>query len=263
MEQGKFSENGQVTYTLKLNYDYYVVTANDLIRGKQTMTEREIKLLLMAISQVMKQDKELKTYTTTVPELAKFMQVSTKSLYKDLKEICKKLLQRIVEIKIGDGKKDWKIFQWVNMAKFEDGVLTIRLSEDIKPYILELSNSYTQIVLGTIIKFSGYYTTRLYQILKCDYGERKQVTWEFSCDEIREVFQTKDKYKNNRDLVNRTIKQALEELNKSDFVHISDYTEIFEKKKGNPLVGVKFKAYFFDTAFQKQEFFSEQPELLT
>ena len=124
------------TYELKLNPDYYVVTANDLIKGRQKMSDREATLLYIAMAQVVKEDKDFKTYTTTVPELAAFMGIDPNSLYRDLKDICKSLLQRVVEIQVGGenarGRKKWHIFQWVNSAKYDDGVLTIRLSDDIK-----------------------------------------------------------------------------------------------------------------------------------
>ena len=57
------------TYEMKLNHNYYVVTANDLIKGRQKMSLREAQLLYIAMAQVVKEDTDFKTYTTTVPEL--------------------------------------------------------------------------------------------------------------------------------------------------------------------------------------------------
>ena len=102
-------------YPMKLNKNYYVVTANDLIKGRQKMTLREAQLLFIAISQVVYDDKDFKTYTTTVPELAEFMGVDENSLYRDLENICTNLLQRVVKIQVDEddskGRKKWKIFQ--------------------------------------------------------------------------------------------------------------------------------------------------------
>ena len=100
------AEKEEKTYELKLNPDYYVVTANDLIKGRQKMSEREAQLLYIAMAQVVKEDKDFKTYTTTVPELAAFMGISPDSLYRDLKDICKSLLQRVVEIQVGGENAD-------------------------------------------------------------------------------------------------------------------------------------------------------------
>lgn len=245
----------ETTYPLKLNKEYTVVTANDLIRGKQKMTLREAQLLFIAISQVVKEDKDFKTYTTTVPELAEFMGIDENSLYRDLKSICKALCQRIVEVQTGT--KKWKVFQWINCAEYDNGTLTIRLSDDIKPYLIDLDRYYSTTLLGTMLSFKSYYATRLYQVLWCDYKAQNEgkEDWIYTCDELRELFQVKDKqYKLNRDLIRYTIIPAINELNKSEYVYIWEYKENKARTKGNPLQGVQFKALFFDNKREKEFF---------
>lgn len=246
-------------YPLHLNKDFYVVTANDLIKGKQKMTLREAQLLYIAISQVVYQDDDFKTYTTTVPELAAFMGIDENSLYRDLESICTNLLQRVVKIQVGGeyakGKKKWEIFQWVNSAKYDNGKLTIRLSDDIKPYLIELESYYSQTLLGTLLTFRSYYTTRLYQYLVADSNAHWNRTeeWTFTCEQIRDIFQVKEKqYKLPRDLLRFTIIPALEELGNSDYAYVWDYTEHKAKKRGSPLESVSFKAIFFKDKDRKE-----------
>lgn len=248
-------------YPMKLDKDFYVVTANDLIKGKQKMTLRESQLLFIAISQVVYEDSDFKTYTTTVPELAAFMGVDENSLYRDLEGICTNLLQRVVKIQVGGenakGRKKWEIFQWVNSAKYDNGKLTIRLSDDIKPYLLELEAYYSQTLLGTLLTFRSYYATRLYQYLLAETNARwgKVEEWSFTCEQIRDLFQIGEKqYKLNRDLLRYTIQPALEELGDSDFAYIWDYEEHRTAKRGRPLESVSFKAIFFESK-EKKEFY--------
>ena len=244
------------------------------------MTLRESQLLSIAIAQVVKEDTDFKTYTTSVPELAAFMMIDENSLYRDLESICTALMQRVVKIQIGgdnsSGRKKWEIFHWVSSASYDSGKLTLRLSDQIKPYLLELESYYSQTMLGCLMTFRGYHTTRLYQYLKAVYGEKggNVDEWFFSCEELRELFQTyvkdekgriiKELYKLNRNLINKTIKPAIEELSASDYAYIYDYKEEFEHisgKRGKPaLKGVRFKAMFFDsderrTAREKKEFY--------
>ena len=250
------------TYELKLNGDYYVVTANDLIKGRQTMTDREATLLYIAMAQVVKEDKDFKTYTTTVPELAAFMGIDPNSLYRDLKDICKSLLQRVVEIQVGGenarGRKKWHIFQWVNSAKYDDGVLTIRLSDDIKPFLIDLVSHYSQTILGALMSIDGYYAKRLYQLIVCEHNEnpnKPKEEWEFTCEQLREFFQVgAKKYKNTRDLLLNTIQAAINELNRSPYAHIWDYEELHAKGRGRALIGVKFKAQIFKNREEKDWF---------
>lgn len=256
-------------YQLKLNNDYYVVTANDLIKGKQKMTLRESQLLAIAISQVVKEDRDFKTYTTTVPELAAFMGIDTDSLYRDLESICTSLLQRVVKIQVGgdnaNRKKKWKAFQWINRAEYDNGKLTIRLSDDIKPYLLELESYYSQTLLGTLMTFRSYYTTRLYQYLVADTGARygNVHEWTFTCEQLRELFQIGEKqYTRNFNLVQKTIKPALEELGASDYAYVWDYTEHKAKTRGNPLESVSFKAIFFKNKERKEFYLNNSKKII-
>ena len=264
-------------YSIDLNSTYRVVTANDLIVGHQKMTLRESQLLSIAISQVVAEDTDFKTYTTTVTELAAFMGIDENSLYKDLKGICRSLCQRIVEVRKGANK--WEIYSWVQSATYDNGKLTLRLSDNLKPFLLELNSFYSQPMLGTLMTFRSYYATRLYQYLLAINGSKwnSVIEWHFSCEQLRELFQTtvkdskgkviKELYKQNRDLLKKTIKPALAELAASDYVYISDYTEETKHvpgKRGKPaIVGISFKAVFFEsdshrTAKEKKEFYLQK-----
>lgn len=236
-------------YQLKLNDEYRVAIANDLIKGHQKMTLRESQLLSIAISNVVKEDKDLKTYTTTIIELSQFLGVDERALYKDIRGICRNLIQRIVEVQTAPNK--WEIYSWVQSAKYDNGKLTLRLSDDLKPYLIDLKQFYSQPLLSVLLTFRSYYAKRLYEYLIAVDGAKSGVeTWNFTCDELRELFQTKDLYTRNYNLIQKTIKPAIAELNSTDYVYIYDYEEYFERstgKRGKPsLAGVRFKAQFFD-----------------
>lgn len=248
-------------YPIKYDSNYRVVTANDLIKGRQKMTLREAQLLFIAISQVVYEDKDFKTYVTTVPELARFMGIDENSLYRDLESICTSLMQRVIKIRIGGenakGRKKWEIYHWVSSAKYDNGTLTIRLSDDIKPYLLELERNYAQPFLGTLMTFRSYYATRLYQYLLAETNARwgSVEEWCFTCEQLRELFQVGDKqYKLNRDLIRYTIKPALDELGTSNFAYVWDYEEHRAAKRGRPLESISFKAIFFDNK-EKKDFY--------
>lgn len=250
-------------YPLQLNPDYYVVTANDLIKGKQKMTLREAQLLYITMSQVVKEDKDFKTYSIAVSELASFMGIGPNALYRDLENICTNLLKRVVKIYVQDAnnpsERKWKAFQWISAAEYENGKLTIKLNDELKPFLIELVSHYSQILLGTLCSFNSYYAARLYQYIVCEIGEHPRnpkEEWTFTCEELRDFFQIeKNEYARNYDLVRKTIKVALDELNKSDFAYIWDYEELRGPGKGRPLVGVKFKAAIFKDKDEKDWYF--------
>ncbi len=264
-------------YPLVYNSDYYVVMANELINSRQKLTLRESQLIAIAISQIMKEDKELKSYVTTIPELASFMKVSPDNLYRDIEEICAGLMSRVIIVKSKSekGKERWKMFHWVSQAEYSNSVLKLTISDHLKPYLLGLEKFYTQTVLGTLMNFKTYYATRLFQYLKSFYNMNGKNEWYLTCEKIREIFDTyerdrkgnikKELYKQNRDLIDRTIKPALTELSESDYVYVCNYTEVTERKagqRGKPsLAGVKFTVLFFENCEQKEIYIRHKTEM--
>lgn len=247
------------TYPIKLNKDYYVVTANDLIKGRQKMSLREAQLLYIAMSQVVKEDKEFKTYTVPVTQLASFMGMSGNSLYRDLEHVCTDLLKRVVKIQIKDDQdpqeRKWKAFQWISCASYENGKLTIKLNDELKPFLIDLVSRYSQILLGALCSFRSYYTARLYQLLVCEANENPHNSkdeWTFTCDQIRDFFQLEaDEYPRAYDLINKMFKVSLQELTDSDFAYIWNVEDIRDAGRGRPLVGIKFNAITFKNKDEK------------
>lgn len=225
---------------LKLDENYFSVCANALIKANQKMTLREMQLIQIAISQICKEDTELFTYTTTAVELARFLGVSRQSIYKDYAEITRKLLKNIITIDYEDTVKS---FQWLSYAEYnrKNHTITIKLHDELKPFLLGLNKLYTQIDLNTIIKFKSYYALRLYQLLLSEYGQSKKTTFKMSIDEIRNFYGVEEnKYTRPFDLLRYTMNAAVSELNGTDLCTIKDYQLIHSLGKGNPLTAVSF-----------------------
>ena len=251
--------------TIQYNDNLKVVSANALLKGKQSMKFKEAQILLITIAQVDSLSVNTDfTYTTSVTELAKYMKISEDNLYRDLYDICKALCKRLVEIRVGNGvgkDAEWKIFQWVSSAEYKNGTLKIRLSDDLKPYLTDLKTNFSQPFLADLMTFKSYYAIRLYLYLFADWNDsrRNKTEWKFTIREIREMFQLDSKenakkYKLARDLLKKTILPALTEIGNSNFAVISDIQEIKGHGRGTPLVGIKFKAVLFENKEDKDKY---------
>lgn len=238
---------------LQMNKDYPSVVANDIIRGKQEMTLREMQLLQLVISQIVKEDSEFAVYTTTATKLAHFLGIQQRSLYRDLDKITDLLQSRIIKIKV-DGK--YVKFNWLRKSVYdpETKVITLQIHDDLKPYLIALEKFYTKIKIEKIFSFKSYYTIRLYQLFVCNWGERDQDDYNFTIEEIRDFFQTGNKYKQNRDLIKKTIKPALEELDASDYCVVNDYEEHHLQTKGSPIQNITFNIRLFDNKEEKDAY---------
>jgi len=243
-------ENKLIVYDKK----YYTVMANNIVKGKQEMTLSEARLLRLLITQVAKEHKDLKTYTCRIQDLAKFLGIDAKNLYRDVKLICKNLLKRIVSVETDNPKEPWKSFQWIQLASYDgNGNITLKLSEQIAPYVLELNAWFTQYKLENILEFNSFYAIRIYEILKCDNGITRDEQGEFSyeLDYLREILCCVEKYKYMHDFINKVIDTGVREINEKSDILVS-----YELKKTSR----KFTDIIFSVSINGKNFIKRKNE---
>ena len=221
----------------------YAVMANDVIRGKQGMGLQEAKLLRLLIAQVAKDDKDLKAYTLKISELAEFLNIPKNNLYRDVRGICDTLLQRVVRVGTGDPKKPWKIFQWIQLAEYDGmGKLTLMLSNQIMPFVIELDKYFTQYKLEKILEMNSYYAIRLYELLKSD-EYRYPDYYEYSMEFLRQFFDCENKYPRFNNFKERVIDISVREINEKTEFKIRKIEYI---KNGRAVVGLRFYVEYLE-----------------
>ncbi len=229
-------------YEIVYNEEHYTVAANDIIKGKQAMTLQTARLIRLLITQVCKEDNDLKTYTCRIAELSEFLNIPSSNLYRDIRDICESAMKSIVYIGTNDAKQPWKMFHWVSSAEYDgNGTLSIRLSDEIKPYVLALDKWFTQYQLKNILQFNSYYAIRLYELLKCEDGisRKNNLTIEFTVAYLREFFQCEKKYSQIGEFKKNVIEVAVREINeKSDIMVYVDYL-----KRGRMITKVSFEIH--------------------
>lgn len=217
-----------IVYDRKL----YTVMANDVIKGKQDMTLQEARILRLVITQVAKEDKDLKTYTCNIKDLSAFLNIPDSNLYRDIRDICKGLLKRTVDITTGNPKQPWESFQWIQLAKYDGaGNLTLMLSERIKPYVLELDKYFTRYRLENILEMNSFYAIRLYELLKCDDFVQQEETREYTVEFLRQYFSCENKYKLFADFKRWVLDVSVREINTKSDLEIKDVTHIKSKRR--------------------------------
>jgi len=226
--------------SLTYNQNHYTVMANDIVKGKQEMTLTEARIIRLLITQVVKEDIDLKTYSCRIVDLADFLGISGKSLYRDIKTTCENLLKRIVRININDNKGSWKAFQWIQLAEYNGntGMIKLKLSEQIAPYIVDLNSWFTQYKLQNILSFNSFYAIRLYELLKCEDGIYSgfKDSYDYTIDYLREVFCCENKYATTSEFIRKVIQVGIKEINdKSDIE--CDYYLV---KQGRRIESIQF-----------------------
>lgn len=225
-----------------LDVENQVVMSNDLIKGKSNLSLNELKLLRLTIMQVIAEDKDLLTYQIKIQDLAKILDITSPSIYRDVMEMCKHLLQEIVYVGDGNPKHKWQMFQWCSRCRYENGVITIKLNDDLKPYLIQLKQHYTQYMIQDILMLKTVYAVRIYELIREEmkYQEvyaDKTATVSLDVDTIRKATDTEKKYAQIGIFKLRVIDSALKEINEKSCYHVT-YNDIKESRK---IVGFKFK----------------------
>lgn len=235
------------------NGKHYTVMANDIIKSKQDMTVTEARVVRLLITQVVKYDKDLKTYTCRIQDFAKFTGASAKTLYQDIRGMCKRLMSRTVDIWTGNPKQPWLYIHWIERADYDgNGNLTFVLSEQLKPYVCELSAWFTQYQLQNILSFTSFYAIRLYELIKYYEGITRENRdyHEFAIEHLRSIFSCENKYETTSEFIRKTIDISVREINDKSDIELS----MEQVKVGKKITALRFSVWTNQKTFaEKQE----------
>lgn len=199
-----------------LNPDYYACFKNELIFGCQDMTLREAKLLRIVISQILSDENEMKPYKIKLTELAKILNLQPSSLRRDAEKMCDNLHKRVITIKNDDDT--WEKYNWLSHSRYDGTYIHIKLSDDLKPFLLQLKNNFTKIQLRETIPFSSYYGLRIYEMIKSEWNRRLKTIKSvmFYIDDLRKLFDLNGRLKTFSHFKNCVIIPAVESINNNE-----------------------------------------------
>ena len=240
---------------IRYNKNYPVVMANKLVRArKDRLTTFEAKLLRLAISNIVELDTDLKTYSVSVAELADFLGIDSSNIYREVPQIAKSLFDKDIYIPTGydkHGNENFELFHWVDYIKYENGTITLKLSERLKPYLLGLDSLFTKYGYDTVLALPKETAIILYELLISfeglrthnitvkTYPELDLEPGEFVLDIafLRNYFDCNDKYPNASDFINRVIEYNLNIIMTNTLARVKYRTV----KKGRSIKYVVFK----------------------
>lgn len=247
MARGTKQIEEQLSFTFSLETGNYVVQANDLIGGKQSLKLNSAKLIRAAIMQIVPEDEELKPYVVTIKELSKLLKVSESNLYRDIDHITDDIIKNPVFIKkISRKQVKWVKIPWVTRCEYNSDVgVAIKLNDDLKPFLIKLKEHYTQYSLDNILSMRSTYSIRIFELLQ-EKLKTKLLGWdgesiEISLQELRECCDCEEKYKSFNNFKTRVIDTACREINALTMFRVK-YTYL---KHGKSIVAIIFHVNMF------------------
>lgn len=240
---------------IKYNKNYPVVMANKLARArKDKLTSLEAKLLRLAISNICELDSKLNTYNVSITELAELLGISSSNIYTEVKGLANSLMSKEIHISLGydkNGNENFELFHWIDYCRYKDGIITIRLSEFLKPYLLGLDKLFTRYGYDTVLALPSDTAIKLYELLISFEGlrinnikayyypeiETEPGEFVFPIENLRIFLNCEDKYPNNRDFIKWVIDSNLDIIMKNTLARIT-YRLI---RKGRAIKYIVFK----------------------
>ena len=243
-----------------------VCKSNALIEASYRLTLYEQRIILAAITQVRRdgQVTDDEIYFVSASEIAEATGVEKDRVYSHLREAIARLFDRrftIYKLPNSDGpvkrrgRRRGRVCRWIQ-AMEEDapaGMVGVRFSKDILPYLSQLSTEYTKYMLRDVGAMTSVYAIRLYELIQQWRSVGKRTV---SIEWLREAFELQDKHQAISDLKKIVIKPAVEQIN----AHTPLYVEWSQQKTGRRITHFVFRFGLKEDRIKEQAAELEQKE---
>lgn len=193
--------------------------ANALVRAPLKLTHIEARIFALALGCIHQGQTELPGIV--IPLSRVLTQKKGGSVYENIRDSCKSLMSKVVSIETETGKK--KRFTAYSIISYIDinegtGLLTGNFAPEIKPFLLQLAEHYTNVEIETLLTLRSAHAHRLYWLLKSwdDVGQ-----WEVAFDTLRKQVLGDDNdvtYTLFYDFKRYVLEPALRELHSLDWM---------------------------------------------
>ena len=235
----------------KTDKSVMVYQANPLVEGRRDFSLMETRLFYLGLKDLKPQltnknvpwnAMSIRDFPTTIiPTKELINQFGNDKYYSTLKDICRGLAKKVVEIENEDGKGFSERPVFLDLTyKSEEG-LRLVFSPFMIPYLLELADKqYTKIPFEQIWLLQSQYAVRLLELL-VQYQNTKTHERTMTIEELRRCLNVPEgTYKDSTDnLKKRVINSSIKEINEKTAYKV-EYENV---KDGRKIVGFKFKLH--------------------
>jgi len=222
-------QSNEIVKKTRETRSYQVVKANELIqKSRFTLKVQEQKIILYLISKIKPEDMELKEHSFEIRDFCTIcgLDIEGGSTYAYIKQTLKDLRDKSIWITLADGSEttlSW--FDYITIKK-NTGVVLIKISDRMKPYLIQLKQQYTQYELLYILAMKSQYSLRLYEILKSYENFHKKI---FEIDDLKKKLSA-EHYTLFADFQRNVIDIAIREINDLSDINVS-YKIIKESRR--------------------------------
>ena len=175
--------------------------------------------------------------------MSELLGVPASNIYRDVDEITDDIIKNPVYIREERNGKtiDFIKIPWVTRCEYKSDVgIALKLNEELKPFLINLKEHYTQYTLQEVLAMKSVYGIRIFEMLQSKIMSRvlpkDGITVILSVQEIRECCDCEDKYPAFGNFRDKVIDKAVKEINRVTMFKVV-YSYI---KKARSVVEIKF-----------------------
>lgn len=194
-----------------------VVTSNYLTRNQIVLSARERKIVTYLISRIKPGDDKNTRYSFQIREFCEVCGIDYLNNVSGVKDAIRRLANKSEWIRTTDQKngktvKVDRLFRWMESVEFvpDSGIVEFNFPRNMGDQLYELRKNFTEFQLISVLGMKNKYSIHFYQYLVSFKSVGKV---EMTLEELREVLQLGDKYRNYKDLNKFVLKSIIREIN--------------------------------------------------
>lgn len=220
-----------------------IVKSNSLLQHPLYKKSVELKLFSRIILSIRNHPND-NIFSFNVRDLLDFFDGGADN-YTELKKIAKNMF-RVIDL--NPSEKGFHLSTiFTDIFTHDEGIITFEVNKNIKPYLLDLTNNFTQYYFENIAKLKSSFSIRMYELLKQyeSVGSRR-VSIQYLKDFLSIESSKFKKYNDFKRFVILVAQKELEE--KTDIYFLFD-----EVKQGRKIIEIVFTIYSKNTVIQNSK----------
>ena len=262
MEQINLDEKSLVVCGAALTKKRNVVESNRVIEGCSNLTPEAQKILYTTIAMIERDATDFCGYTFKVNELKDLFGSTSNRFYKRVEDASDTLMKAFVTIRDLNKPRSFLKLHLVKSCKYEDGMLQIRMDDDVAGLFLQLKSNFTKVPLAHFLELRSTYSMRMLSLITSRWNiavntvpENNRISFKHSfimtLEQLHNMFLYNEvnSYSTFGNLNLRIIKPAVTELNAKSIFHIK--TELIKERRS--VTAVRFHVCYSERGKFEQE----------
>jgi plasmid replication initiation protein len=224
-----------------MNKEIEVRQHNALTNARYEYTELQLDLLFFLLSKLRK-DQQDRVYELSIKDLSSLTGKKYNAAY--LHKATSDMGSRVFEVQTETRYRQLWMFQRVDYL-LGQGIIEIKLTEDITPYLFDLKENFTSYELASALRLTSKYAKRIYQY--CSQWKDQGETKKYDIQDFKQMLgllddKGKDKAIRMSDFRESVLDVAVKQINEHTELHISYKLEKRVRTYKNIVFTVKSQA---------------------